>query len=179
MTEKIQTQSTDQSSVPAGDWEKPTPQENADKTVAQDAGSKFREFADDAVETLRGVGKSAGETAADKAGAAYDDARHAAVHGVNRARHAARRAGGQAETFFDDYPLMVGVLGLAGGALLGAMLPETRQENRHLGRWRDDLRRQAAAYGREATKSAGNLAEGAIQEAHRKLDEGIEQSRTG
>jgi ElaB/YqjD/DUF883 family membrane-anchored ribosome-binding protein len=39
----------------------------------------------------------------------------------------------------DEQPLMVGVLGLAAGALLGAALPNTRREDRMLGRTRDDL----------------------------------------
>jgi hypothetical protein len=51
----------------------------------------------------------------------------------------------------DDNPLLVGVVGVAAGLLLGALLPRTRQEDRNIGPWADEMRDQGLRYAREVT----------------------------
>ena len=45
--------------------------------------------------------------------------------------------------------MMVGVIGLAAGLVIGALLPRTRQEDRTLGRWADEVRDQGMRYARD------------------------------
>jgi ElaB/YqjD/DUF883 family membrane-anchored ribosome-binding protein len=115
-------------------------------------------FADDIHDRLGGVA----DQARDRVSAAYDDARERAgalhrrnmraiddlasqgIDGLNRGRTAVER-------FVDDNPLLVGVVGVAAGLLLGALLPRTRQEDRSIGPWADEMRDQGLRYAREVT----------------------------
>lgn len=63
-----------------------------------------------------------------------------------------RQARGGIERFVSDNPLMVGVMGLAAGLAIGALLPRTRQEDRAFGRWADEVRDQGLRYARDATQ---------------------------
>jgi hypothetical protein len=63
-----------------------------------------------------------------------------------------RQARGGIERFVSENPLMVGVMGLAAGLAIGALLPRTRQEDRAFGRWADEVRDQGMRYAREATQ---------------------------
>jgi hypothetical protein len=73
-----------------------------------------------------------------------------------------RRAGGGIERFVSENPLMVGVMGLAAGLVLGALLPRTRQEDRAFGRWADEVRGQGWRYAREATQRGREFVEDAL-----------------
>lgn len=125
---------------------------------ARDAAGQAREAVTDAVSGAR-----------DRAQTLYEDARH----GVRQARTGARDAYEAGTERFDDLrtrgydaaasgrdsverfvqenPLLVGVVGLAAGLLLGALLPRTRRENETIGRWADGYREDGVRYAREAT----------------------------
>ncbi len=60
-------------------------------------------------------------------------------------------AGSSVQRFVRENPVLVGVVGLAAGLLLGALLPRTRQEDRTMGRWSDELRDQGMRYARDMT----------------------------
>ncbi|HVL75500.1 MAG TPA: hypothetical protein VM406_05745, partial [Noviherbaspirillum sp.] len=72
---------------------------------------------------------------------------------------------------FEDQPLVLGALGIAIGAALGAALPPTRREDEMLGRTRDDMLDRAKEVGREEAEhvkeSARRVAETAKQEGQR------------
>ncbi|XYD09211.1 hypothetical protein R1A27_00885 [Methylobacterium sp. NMS12] len=133
------------------------------------AGDRATEFAGQARRTVSGLADDindrlggAADEARDRASAAYDDARERAgalhrrnmralddltnqgIEGINRGRTAVER-------FVDDNPLLVGVVGVAAGLLLGALLPRTRQEDRSIGPWADEVRDQGLRYAREVT----------------------------
>ena len=62
---------------------------------------------------------------------------HAAdsVHGASQAiRHQAQRAGDGYQHLLNDNPMALGAIGIAVGALLGALLPATRREDEWMGR---------------------------------------------
>jgi ElaB/YqjD/DUF883 family membrane-anchored ribosome-binding protein len=63
-----------------------------------------------------------------------------------------RQARGGIERFVNENPLMVGLVGLAAGLVVGALLPRTRQEDRAFGQWADQVRDQGWRYAREATQ---------------------------
>src|SRR3712207_8903503 len=57
---------------------------------------------------------------------------------------------------------MVGVMGLAAGLVIGALLPRTRQEDRAFGRWADEVREQGMRYARDATQRGREYVEEAL-----------------
>lgn len=116
----------------------------------------------DLADDIHGRLGGAADEARDRVSAAYDEARErgGALHrrnmralddltsqgieGLHRGRTAVER-------FVDDNPLLVGVVGVAAGLLLGALLPRTRQEDRSIGPWADEVRDQGLRYAREVT----------------------------
>ena len=126
--------------------------------LAGQAKRTVSDFANDINDRLGG----AADQARDRASAAYDDARERAgalhrrnmralddltsqgIDGIHRGRTTVER-------FVDDNPLLVGVVGVAAGLLLGALLPRTRQEDRSIGPWADEVRDQGLRYAREVT----------------------------
>jgi ElaB/YqjD/DUF883 family membrane-anchored ribosome-binding protein len=126
--------------------------------LADRAREKLSGLADDIHDRLGG----SADAARDRAGAVYDEARERA--GEMHRRHMRRlddltvqgleglqRGRSSVERFVDDNPLLVGVVGVAAGLLLGALLPRTRQEDRNLGPYADEVRDQGLRYAREMT----------------------------
>ena len=80
----------------------------------------------------------------------------------NRSIGQFRAARGGVERFVTENPLMVGVVGLAAGLVIGALLPRTRQEDRAFGRWADEVREQGMRYARDATQRGREYVEEAL-----------------
>jgi hypothetical protein len=70
------------------------------------------------------------------------------------ARSQARRAGEGFNDLLYEQPLLVGALGVAVGALIGAALPTTETEDRALGDTRDRLMQRARDVGAEQYSKA-------------------------
>jgi hypothetical protein len=73
-----------------------------------------------------------------------------------------RQASSGIERFVSGNPLMVGVVGLAAGLVIGALLPRTRQEDRAFGEWADQVRDQGMRYARDAAQRGREYVEGAL-----------------
>ncbi|WP_375464357.1 hypothetical protein [uncultured Methylobacterium sp.] len=84
-----------------------------------------------------------------------DDAVVRSSDGFNRSRTAV-------EQFVSENPLLVGVVGVAAGLLLGALLPRTRQEDRSIGPYADEVRDQGLRYAREFTSRGREFVETAL-----------------
>lgn len=128
----------------------------------KDAGDKARERLTEHADAIQDKLGDAAEEARERARAAYggarawasdvhqsnmrriDDLTDRGVEGLNRGRTAVER-------FVDENPLLVGVVGVAAGLLLGALLPRTRQEDRNIGPLADEVRSQGLRYAREFT----------------------------
>jgi hypothetical protein len=149
-----------------------------------DAGGEVREkaggYASSAAESATAFAKGTSESVRQMA----EDARNLAAewregaaaagrHSRERARQMSYAAQEKTAQLWHDQPLVVGAIGVAVGALLGALLPSTEQEDAVMGEARDRLVEQAKAAGsgalQEATDTAKDIAEDAIQSADRRI----------
>ena len=147
--------------------------ERAGETAAG-TSERVRQMADDA-RNLASEWSEGAHEAADTSRARMRD-----VSGrARQMREQMREKGGQ---LWHDQPLVVGAVGLAVGALLGALLPSTEQEDAVMGETRDKLVGRAKVLGEsalhEATATATDMADAASQAAiERESDaEGAEES---
>jgi uncharacterized protein DUF3618 len=129
--------------------------------AAKEAGGRMSRVAGNARERAANMGAEISQTA-------------------RRTGAQARHYGGRArEGFFhvlQRQPLVLGALGLAAGAALGAALPATRREDELMGETSDDIKRRAWAAGREGYAKAGAAASAAYSAAGQ---EAKEQGLTG
>lgn len=63
------------------------------------------------------------------------------------------------ESFVEENPIMVGVVGVAAGLLIGALLPGTRRENQYFGRYADEVRDQGLRYAQEVAEQGRHVVE--------------------
>lgn len=89
----------------------------------------------------------------------YSRGAHWVSDTYDEAARYSRRGYRKTSEFVEENPLMVGVIGLAAGLVIGALLPITRRENQYFGPWRDDLRDRGYRYGRDAVERARHIAE--------------------
>jgi hypothetical protein len=131
------------------------------REAASDARSRAGHAADEARRRAAHLGEEAREWAGETASGARErmyqtaegtrrgfarasrSARRQAEETAYAARHHARRARSGLAHLFEERPLLVGAIGLAVGAALGAALPITRREDEWLGESRDDLKHRA------------------------------------
>lgn len=66
---------------------------------------------------------------------------------------------GGVQNYVAENPMVVGLVGLAAGLLLGALLPRTRREDAMFGEWADEMRSQGLRYAREATNKGREYVE--------------------
>jgi Protein of unknown function (DUF3618) len=123
------------------------------------------------------VGRFAGTARERAASMGADMSRRARRTGAQARRYGVRAREGFLHTL-QRQPLVLGALGLAAGAVLGAALPPTRREDELMGEASDDLKRRAGAAGREGYARAEAAAGAAYRAAE---DEAKEQglSREG
>jgi hypothetical protein len=84
---------------------------------------------------------------------------------INRAGEGAGRIADQLTEAFERNPLVVGAVGLLGGALIAALLPATRLEDELVGTTRDQLWKQAEGAGQDAISRVRDAATHAIDSA--------------
>jgi ElaB/YqjD/DUF883 family membrane-anchored ribosome-binding protein len=83
------------------------------------------------------------EGASEKLGAAKQRASESAHGAMDSARQQAQRANAGYHRMLDENPMALGAMGIAVGALLGALLPSTRKEDELMGEASDRLTDQA------------------------------------
>jgi ElaB/YqjD/DUF883 family membrane-anchored ribosome-binding protein len=71
-------------------------------------------------------------------------------------------AGRGVQRYVAENPVMVGLVGLAAGLLLGALLPRTRREDEAFGEWADEVREQGLRYAHGATQRGREFVEEAF-----------------
>jgi ElaB/YqjD/DUF883 family membrane-anchored ribosome-binding protein len=119
--------------------------------TARQTASDLRERASDAV-----------EEASDWAQDQYERGSRQFERVRDQSMQQFRQARGGIERFVNENPLMVGLIGVAAGLVIGALLPRTRQEDRAFGQWADQVRDQGWRYAREATQRGREYVEEAF-----------------
>jgi len=134
-------------------------------STTDEVKARASDLRDRAAETAGDVRDRVSDTVQDlreRASDVYDDARGWASdtrqEGRRRIddlseRSSARLQDGRSavEDFVSENPLLVGVVGLAAGLLIGALLPRTRTEDENVGPWADEVRDQGLRYARDVT----------------------------
>lgn len=139
-----------------------------------ETGKNVRGFLDNAGRRIDGFRDEAGNVLDQSMGWAsqvWDDATsgmqnasESAAHLAGDMRHQAERFAGTAMRTLENQPLIAGALAFAAGAALGGVLPSTREEDELLGRYSDDVKR-------EASRKAGEMYEDGKEEAARLYEE--------
>lgn len=117
---------------------------------AQQTAEQVRQKAEQAYEGASEWARDTYESVSDWASDTYDQQRRRAS---KMGGHSARQFGnvrGGVQSYVAENPMVVGLVGLAAGLLLGALLPRTRRENQVFGEWADEVRNQGMRYAREA-----------------------------
>jgi ElaB/YqjD/DUF883 family membrane-anchored ribosome-binding protein len=87
--------------------------------------------------------------------------------------HGTRRVGGgrygqgyggarTVQNYVAQNPVMVGLVGLAAGLIIGALLPRTRREDETFGEWADEVRNQGMRYAHDMTERGREYVEQAF-----------------
>ena len=133
---------------------------SARESAAHLAGS-VRESAARAAGTARQVAGTVRERASMVAGTTRERVSYAA----DTARHQAERVRSGYDHLVQEQPLALGAIGLAIGAVLGAVAPRTRQEDRLMGATRDRLAHDLEDAAREPLERAVQAASAAADTA--------------
>lgn len=140
-----------------------------------DTLSAARDRASSAAESIQSAAGSLGDSARDMLRGASDRASGMTHSLRDRTGHL---AGQTRRTFLDTLerePLIIGAIGLAVGAAVGAMLPSTRYEEELVGDQREQLKRkagEAVRYGiEEAKEVAREVSDAALSAAKEKSEE--------
>ncbi|MDP4005797.1 hypothetical protein [Methylobacterium sp. NEAU K] len=165
---------------PHGGDPRPAEAASAVKEGVHAASERAADLAGQARETVTGLASDiqerlggAADQVRERAAAAYDEAQEhvGAIHKRNmrtiddltvKGIDGLQRGRSAVERFVDDNPLLVGVVGVAAGLLLGALLPRTRQEDRNIGPWADEVRDQGLRYAREVTSMGREFVQTAL-----------------
>ncbi len=155
------------------------PNESSLMDKARHAGNEALDSMADARDKAKAMGQDALDSVAD----ARDEAEYRYRQEAHRARHAARdwrdRAGGQmqdfrgtmrsttedASRFMREQPLVVGAAGIALGALIGALLPPTRVEDRLAGQRSDAITDEVERKAEDTLKQGSSAAREHVQKA--------------
>lgn len=147
--------------------------------------SSFRTRLDDASDKLRERTSAFGDWLSEEGHRLSDGASSAAGSVKSGSRQAAYRA----ERAYEENPMVGGLIAAAVGAILGAVIPESRYEDEMLGEYgetarskagelADTAKAKASDLADEGKEKAASAAQAALDKADRKLDETGSQSTT-
>jgi ElaB/YqjD/DUF883 family membrane-anchored ribosome-binding protein len=128
------------------------------------AGDKLRDAKDSAADSVRGAKDSAMNSMRSGAHRVSEGSHRAA----DRARRESRRAREGFQTMLEEQPFVIGALGIALGAVIGALLPESEREDRMLGQARDrvlDRAKDLGARGYEQVRGKAEQAAAGAKDA--------------
>jgi hypothetical protein len=142
----------------------------------QEASESARDGLHRAADSLRGAAESSRDTfehTAESLRSGADSLRSGATRAAAATREQIEYARSRVDRLLDEQPLMLGAIGLAAGAIIGALLPTTEQEDRYLGDARDKVLKNVAEKSRMRFEAASENA------ATRSASDDTETSGTG
>ncbi|MES2818214.1 MAG: DUF3618 domain-containing protein [Pseudomonadota bacterium] len=113
---------------------------------------------------LKAKGENLVHKVSDTLGSTRERLSGSASHAAQSLRHQADRARDGYEHLLQEQPLVLGAVGIAVGALLGATLPRTHQEDRLLGSTSDALTRKAKALAEQGYAKAEGMVKEVMSE---------------
>jgi ElaB/YqjD/DUF883 family membrane-anchored ribosome-binding protein len=129
---------------------------------AQQTADQVRQKAEDAYEDASEWARDTYERASHWASDTYEGQRRRVSQMGGRSARAFGHARGGVQNYVSENPMVVGLVGLAAGLLLGALLPRTRRENEMFGEWADEVRNQGLRYARDAANRGREYVEDAF-----------------
>jgi ElaB/YqjD/DUF883 family membrane-anchored ribosome-binding protein len=144
-------------------------------SVASSASGAASSVASSASDVAGSMGSALG-SANDTVRAYRHDATHMIGQGYSTASGSAGQLGGQLRQGWNrastEQPLLLGALGIALGAALGALLPRTETEDRLMGETSDSVTRQLSTAAQEQYEQAKEVVTERVGEVRDKLSEG-------
>jgi ElaB/YqjD/DUF883 family membrane-anchored ribosome-binding protein len=125
------------------------------KQMAGQASSVAGDMYDQAADWARDTYEQASDWAS---GSDSQGSRRAGRMG-GRSMRGMRNAGSGVQRYVAENPVMVGLIGLATGLLIGALLPRTRHEDEAFGEWADEVREQGLRYAHEMAQRGREFVE--------------------
>jgi ElaB/YqjD/DUF883 family membrane-anchored ribosome-binding protein len=132
------------------------------KDRAAGLASDVRQRVGETVEDLRGRASSTYSDTREWASDMRDSHARRINDFADRGTAHVRRGRSAVEDFVSENPLLVGVVGVAAGLLLGALLPRTRKEDETVGHWSDEVKGTGLRYAREFTERGREFVETAL-----------------
>lgn len=139
--------------------------------AAQGAGAAY--------ETVGGALHDAAQAGGESVRDAAEGLRQTGAEAMDGLRRAGRDAGGMVSDLMEREPLVLGALGFAVGAAMGAALPASEVERRHLGAAGAALKEKVEAGVETAREAAGEVYAAARDEADRQPDDAPLGERLG
>jgi ElaB/YqjD/DUF883 family membrane-anchored ribosome-binding protein len=133
---------------------------------ARDAAEQVQNQAGQAYQQATSLARDTADWASD----AYESGSRQLSDLGRRSLQTGRESGQTVQRFVSENPVLVGVVGLAAGLLLGALLPRSRQEDRTFGRWADEVRDQGWRYARDMTQRGRDYVEHAFSDDESESD---------
>lgn len=131
------------------------------KDKASEMGERLSSSASEVTERARHISQNAASRLQETA----EEAQAHLEQMGQRSQEQYYRAKDSFSQLLEEQPLVVGALGLAMGAALGAILPTTRRENELLGQTRDELLERATETAREQTEHVKQSAQRVMEVA--------------
>jgi hypothetical protein len=134
----------------------------------QESAAEAGESLESGAETVREKVQAGAETLQEKARGAAERIRgggESVAAGARDSMRQARRGSEHYGRVLQEHPLALSFVGLALGAAMAALLPETQAENRLMGETRDRLAEQASAKGERVMEGARAAAQAGVTAA--------------
>lgn len=129
------------------------------QSAVTDAANRVQDTAGQAAGQVQSAAAETAATVGDTVGQAASQAQSAAQGLVAGTQQQARQAQTQFQRLLRENPLAVGAVGLAVGAAVGLIIPETPQESQLLGGARDTLVDKAAGTAQDTLQKVGSVAQ--------------------
>ena len=133
--------------------------------TASDWATKARDMASGLTDSASSAASGAADSASSAAGYASRTSRQAYEASLRKTQKGYAYSRDRFDDALREYPVAVGVAGLAAGLLAGLLVPSTRREDELFGDYSDELKGEAADLGQHAWQETKHVAEATYDSA--------------